>query len=344
MNRVMSIEERLEAIQRLGLQMADSDSAAYLGPALELSQYRNTWFTDEFLLESIRGFQHLINSLNPDRIISSYGRMESRSGKIAILSAGNIPAVAFHDLLCVWISGYKAIVRLSKDDDVLLPALQKELEKVEPRYCNSVSFTTERADNFDAVIATGSSNTARYYNYYFSRWPHIIRKNRNGTAVLDGNETMEELKGLSRDICLYWGLGCRNVSKVYVPEGYDFGPLAAVLEKEFGHLRAHSKYANNIDYQRAVLMLSSVPFIDAGPVLFRQGEATASPLSILHFATYKDISALGEELSLRSDEIQCVIGKQYLYPGALPYGEAQSPAFFDYADGVDVMNFLAGLN
>jgi hypothetical protein len=256
--------------------------------------------------------------------------------KVGIIMAGNIPAVGFHDLLCVLISGHKAVIRNSSDDAVLIPFLVEVLLNIAPDFANQIEFT-QRISDIDAVIATGSNNSARYFDYYFAKYPSIIRRNRNSVAVLSGQETADDFRALGNDIFDYFGLGCRNVAKLYVPRGYVFDPFFALIE-ERASLMEHNKYMNNYDYHRALFLLDGIPFLTNNFLILRENEPLATPVSVVHYEFYDEINTLEEQLKSKSDEIQCRVGLN-----GLPFGSSQQPGLMDYADGVDVLQWLTGL-
>lgn len=273
-----------------------------------------------------------------EKWISSYEIKNDQSPKtIALITAGNIPLVSLHDLISIWISGNNAIIKCSTKDRNLIPFLVG----IDPFFQASTAFTDKKLENFDAVIATGSNNAARYFDHYFSKYPHIIRKNKNGVAVLNGKESLNELEGLGRDMLQYYGLGCRNVSKLYLPTNYDlnkiFGglyPLAEVLEMK--------KYANNYDYNKAVYLMSEFDFLENGFFMLREEKTIPSPIATAHYEFYNDFSQLEKHLEEQKENIQCIVSNQSI-KGTVAFGEAQNPGLRDYADGIDTLAFLNGL-
>jgi len=252
---------------------------------------------------------------------------------IGIINAGNIPLVGFHDFLCVILSGNKYLGKNSSDDPYLMPFVTEKLLHIEPKLEGRISFT-ERLAGFDAVIATGSNNSARYFEYYFGKYPHIIRMNRNAVAVLKGDETEEDFKNLGRDIFQYFGLGCRNVSKLFIPKNYELKKIFEGIES-CSCVSQHNKYMNNHDYNNAVYLLKKINFLDNGFLLLKEDEAIASPISVLYYEFYDDMKSLKQKLETEKEKIQCIAGKDFI-----PFGKAQQPQLWDYADGVDTMNFL----
>jgi hypothetical protein len=251
--------------------------------------------------------------------------------------AGNIPLVGFHDFLCGFVSGHRLLIRQSSKDDILLKYLILKLGEWEPEVLEQVTIA-ERLNNCDAYIATGSNNTARYFEQYFGKYPHIIRKNRTSVAILDGTETDEELALLADDVYLYYGLGCRNVTQVCVPRDYNFERLLNVFNKHNDYADLN-KYKNNYDYHLAIYLLNRIPYMSNESLLMVENLMPFSAVSVLHYRYYDNKEELTDVL-MHSEEIQAVIGKG---DGMVPFGESQKPALSEYADGVDTMAFLCGL-
>ncbi|HLG36053.1 MAG TPA: acyl-CoA reductase, partial [Bacteroidia bacterium] len=265
---------------------------------------------------------------------------------VGVINAGNIPAVGFHDFMCVLLSGNIYHGKNSSDDVHLLPFIAALLKKIKQGFEEKIFFV-ERISNPDAVIATGSNNSARYFEYYFGKYPHIIRKNRNGVAVLDGNETAEELSTLADDVFQYFGLGCRSVSKIFVPKNFDVRKLFPVFEK-YNSVSQHNRYMNNYNYQRVMLLMNNAPFLENGFVILREATSLHSPISVLHYERYKNIIEVFEKLSAQSEEVQCIACRKELLQqfkpeklSVVPLGQTQNPKLWNYADGVDTMEFLA---
>ncbi|GHB81853.1 acyl-CoA reductase [Persicitalea jodogahamensis] len=307
-----------------------------------MARARNGWFVPENTLFSIERIAS--NYLDEGKLNSFLNQYEQVTNpkKIGVVMAGNVPAVGFHDALCVLLSGHSLLAKLSKDDTPLMFFLLETLKKLEPEFKNAIQIV-ERINEADAYIATGSDNTARYFEYYFAQKPNIVRKNRTAVAVLDGDESPEELSGLSEDIFRYFGLGCRNVSKLYVPKGYDFSKLYEVIEEKRAFYANHHKYFNNYEYNRSILLVNQTPHFDNGFVMFTESEAMVSPLSVVYYENYEDISHLNTLLENHTEKIQCVVADPTKVPGAVPFGKAQSPGLKEYADGVDTMAFLSSL-
>lgn len=296
----------------------------------------NGWFTEASVRDSLAALSHMLKEDELAEWLKNYD--QGRTGlSIGLVMAGNIPAVGFHDLLCVISAGHKAKIKLSSDDDRLIPGLVKLLISFDETIEEKIEFVQDSLTEFDAVIATGSNNTARYFEHYFGRYPHVIRKNRNSIAIINGSESDDELKGLANDVFSYFGLGCRNVTKLYLPEGYDKDKLFNAF---FDHKQIidNNKYANNYDYHKALFLMNKEDVIENGFLLMKEDRAIASPVGTLFYESYSDEHQLRNDLQHRMEEIQCVVSKQ-----DVPFGEAQRPRLWDYADGVDTMEFLCGL-
>ncbi|HEX4372736.1 MAG TPA: acyl-CoA reductase, partial [Puia sp.] len=263
---------------------------------------------------------------------------EDNAKTVGLIMAGNIPLVGFHDFLCVFISGHKQIIKPSSKDETLIKHIVQYLSEKNDAVKDVVSFS-EMLKGCDAYIATGSNNSARYFEYYFGKYPNIIRRNRTSVAVLIGDENKEELERLSSDISLYFGLGCRNVTKIYVPENYDFLPLLDALKK-FDYFSHHPKYKNNYDYQLAILIINGKYYMTNGSIILTENNAAFSPISVLHYEYYRltPTPLLAERGFENSEDIQCIAGKNFL-----PFGSTQKPSLTDYADGIDTLKFLAEL-
>lgn len=322
---------QVEAISKLQDELLDY---------YEHAHHYNGWFTQEFVQMALKDWSEALQVEKLNEWLKPYQIQEQLEQKrVGVVMAGNLPLVGFHDYLSVLLSGHQLVAKLSSDDAHLLPLLNKILAVVAPDLAAQARFTKDQLKDFDAVIATGSNNTARYFEYYFAKYPHIIRKNRNGIAVLDGKETKEELFELAKDMMCYFGLGCRSVSKLYIPKGYEFKPFFKALER-FQHFEMHSKYYNNYEYNKAIYLVNKQMHRDNGFLLLKEDPSLASPISVLHYEEYISLPELKSQLDLRKDEIQCVIGHEKEF---FDFGKGQHPALNDYADGVDTMAFLVGL-
>lgn len=308
---------------------------------IELSQSHNGWFTPEQVYFSINSWAEALTETNINQWISKYDFSEVKTKTVGLILAGNIPLVGFHDFLSVLISGHKVLVKTSSNDQHLLPFLANYLIESAPDFKNYIEFTEGKLQNFDAVIATGSNNTARYFEYYFKDKPSIIRKNRNSVAVLDGNETQEDLTNLGEDIFRYFGLGCRNVSKLFVPKGYDFKKF---FESIFAYqdIIKYEKYANNYDYNKAVFLMSLYKLLDNGFVTIKEDTSYASPISSVFYEFYEDSKEIESRLENDRDSIQCIVSNS-LIKNSIPFGQTQKPKLWDYADNIDTLDFLLHL-
>lgn len=300
----------------------------------------NGWFTKENVLYAFQSWSNVLKENNLKAWISSYNLSNIQPKNVAIIMAGNIPLVGFHDFLSVLVSGHNIIVKQSSNDRHFLPFIAKYLEKIAPEMEGKISFTEEKLKKFDAVIATGSNNTARYFDYYFGKHPHIIRQNRNSAAILTGKETPEELHQLGEDIFRYFGLGCRSVSKLFIPKGYNFDPLFnAILA--YSTIINYKKYENNYDYNKAVYLMSLFKILENGFLMLKEDASYASPIATLFYEYYTDLESLEQKLKEDKESIQCIVGNAI--ENSVSFGETQKPQLWDYADGVDTMRFLETL-
>ncbi|MBB4803217.1 hypothetical protein HNP37_003292 [Flavobacterium nitrogenifigens] len=307
---------------------------------IHLSQSHNGWYTPEQVYFSIQSWAEALTEENINKWLSVYTIDENNdnSKTVALILAGNIPLVGFHDFLSVLITGYKALIKTSSNDQHLLPFLAKYLIAVDENFKDKITFVDGKLENFDAVIATGSNNTARYFEYYFKDKPSIIRKNRNSTAVLTGIETTQELENLGEDIFRYFGLGCRNVSKLYVPKDYSFDAFFQAMFK-YQDVIHYEKYANNYDYNKAVFLMSNFKLLDNGFLTIKEDSSYASPISSVFYEYYENLEELKERLKNDSEQIQCIVSSN-LTPNSIAFGETQKPQLWDYADNVDTITFL----
>ncbi len=308
---------------------------------IELSQSHNGWFTPEQVYFSIQSWAKALTEDQLDQWLSAYDFSKVNTKTIGLILAGNIPLVGFHDFLSVVLTGHKVLVKTSSNDQKLLPFLAKYLIAVQPEIQNYITFTEGKLEGFDAVIATGSNNTARYFEFYFKDKPSIIRKNRNSVAVLDGTESHEELVQLGEDIFRYFGLGCRNVSKLFVPKGYDFQNFFKAIY-EYKDVIYYEKYSNNYDYNKAVFLMSNFKLLDNEFLTLKEDSSYASPISSIFYENYESIETIANQLLADEDKIQCIVSKN-LIKNSIPFGMTQQPKLWDYADNVDTVAFLLNL-
>ena len=344
----MKLQERLDILAELGHYLR-SGGDADLDAAIRQSSIENQWFTEENIRSALKAIAEQF--LDRDKLVAwveQYPMADPGYPEktIALIMAGNIPLVGFHDWLCVFASGQRAKVKLSDKDKRLLPLLVQKMGQWRQDSWAYTEFLLEndRMKDFDAVIATGSNNTARYFEQYFGKYPHIIRRNRNSVAVLTGMETIAELYALGRDIFSYFGLGCRNVSKLYVPHGYQFDTLLETLH-EYREMIHHNKYKDNFDYNFTLFIINNIPHKNNGCLLLKEDTSLQARIASVHYEYYDDLNDLDQLLASKKDEIQCVVGKVQLQQmPVLAFGQSQEPGLRDYADGVDVMEFLSVLN
>lgn len=301
----------------------------------------NGWFTIDQVVFANESWSEALTKENLNQWLSAYTFKEEALKNVGLILAGNIPYVGFHDVLSVLLSGNKALIKLSSNDQFLIPFILKILVAIEPRFESRIAFTKERLENFDAVIATGSNNTARYFEYYFGKYPNIIRKNRNSAAVLTGNETHEELVALGEDIFRYYGLGCRNVSKLFVPKNYDFTAFFKAMYT-YKDVIYYEKYANNYDYNKAVFLMSNFNILDNDFLTIKEDTSFASPISSVFYEYYNDIDEVAQRLEIDKEKIQCVVSHTNVQ-NSIPFGTTQKPKLWEYADNVDTMKFLLSL-
>ncbi|MCP4520806.1 MAG: acyl-CoA reductase [Cytophagales bacterium] len=303
----------------------------------------NKWFDEKSIDQALEGIVILLEEKNLQNFVNQYNIDLSRAPKkIGVVMAGNIPAVGFHDYLCVLLSGCLLEAKLSSQDKYLLQVIHQLLVEIEPEFANRVQFTEQlNIKSLDAIIATGSDNSARYFEQYFSKVPNIIRKNRTSCAVLNGKEEAQDFENLGMDIFQYYGLGCRNVSKLYVPKDYDFTPLLDELCKHYTEVAYHTTYENNYTYNKSVYLVNKEEHLDTGFVLLRRSEELVSPIGVVYYEHYEDEITLKESLKNEEEKIQCIVSRNGEWKGSFAFGEAQQPKINDFADGVDTMQFLS---
>ena len=328
------------AFTTLGTQLNYPD-----GQLLEIAaneKHYNAWFTPDSVLQAIKAIGRMLNEHDLRLWFDKYP-FQQHPKRVGLILAGNIPLVGFHDVLCVLSSGNYALIKASSQDARLIGYILKMLVAINGNFADQYSFV-ERLEKFDAVIATGSNNTSRYFDYYFGKVPNIIRKNRNSVALLTGNETAEQLHALGRDIFDYYGLGCRNVSKLLVPEGYNFNFFFESIEP-YEPIINHHKYNNNYGYNKSIYLVNSDKHFDNGFLLLKEDERLASPLAVLCYGYYQDLTSAENLLASQKDNIQCIVSAAHLNVGTqvVNFGGGQQPTLWDYADAVDTMQFLTQL-
>jgi hypothetical protein len=331
----MTLQQRIDILIELGNYLK-SDHDEWKA-AKEEATYQNAWFTPDFIDNACTTIAtEFLEKEKLGNWAAAYKVSNEQTDKtVGIVMAGNIPLVGFHDLLCVFISGFKALIKLSSKDEVLMRHLVQKLISYNKEVESLITFS-DKLKNCDAYIATGSNNSSRYFDYYFGKYPNIIRRNRTSVAIIDGFETKGELRFLADDIQSYFGLGCRNVTKLYVPQQYDFIPLLDAL-RHYDYFFEFHKYKHNYDYQLALLIMGNKLYMNNGSVLFTENASPFSAVSCIHYEYYDDIDTLTDILKMNND-IQCVVGHEQT-----PFGKSQQPTLTDYADGIDTMQFLSEL-
>ena len=332
----MQLQQRIDLLVRLGEYMQSEDEAWI--EAKQRATRENGWFIAGFIELSVKNIvSYFLQKNNLEELAKQYQLPEENLSpkNIGLIMAGNIPLVGFHDFLCIFISGHRQTIKPSSKDEVLIKHLAEKLFSFDESARSFISFS-EMLKGCDAYIATGSNNSARYFEYYFNKYPNIIRRNRTSVAILTGDETKDQLGKLADDVYFYFGLGCRNVTKIYVPENYDFVPLIEAFKK-YSYLADHHKYKNNYDYQLAILIINRKYYMTDGAVILTENESVFSPISVLHFEYYKNAENVIQSLSANKD-IQCIAGKDQI-----PFGQTQQPSLTNYADGADTLEFLCTL-
>lgn len=337
----MSREVRLKAwkstadvIRQLLDNTAPENRKQEFETVIRQAEMTNPWFTGIQVLTALEGICRMLDAVEMKTWAASYPEAKESSLKIGVIMAGNIPLAGFHDLLCVLLSGHHIHAKLSSSDPWLIPFISRIYFSFYPDDEKRFSAITQLRD-VDAVIATGSNNTSRYFEYYFGKKPHIFRKNRNSAAILNGSENEYDFLLLGRDIFTYYGMGCRNVSKLFVPEGYDFSEFFGNLTG-YADVMQHNKYMNNFDYHQALFLLNRKPFLTNNFLIVTEEKMLASPVGVLHYEFYKNQDELAERLEVLEPELQCIVSKK----GPVYPGDTQKPGVSDYADNVDTMAFL----
>lgn len=340
----MTLEQRKAAFKSLGNYLQSPDEQ--LKQLINNAHQSNAWFTPEETAKAIKGISFMLEAQDIDRWLEEEKvniQSPINPRQIGLVLAGNIPLVGFHDILSVLVTGHIALIKSSSQDKHLIPHLLSKLIEFEPGFKEQIKFV-DRLEGFDAVIATGSNNTSRYFEYYFSKVPHIIRKNRNSIAVLTGQESRDELFLLGHDIFDFFGLGCRNVSKVFVPEDYDFTTFFESIES-YKNIVNHNKYCNNYEYNKSIYLINREKHFDNGFLLVKKDERLASPLAVLYYEEYAKLESATNAIQSIAENLQCIVSKQELKVTSqqVNFGKSQQPRLWDYADRVNTVEFLLSL-
>ncbi len=357
----MPLENKIKAFSTLGKFLKQFDSVSFMEDtgiseindlfakpflnAIREAEIYNPWFTREFILYSFSSLSEMLQEEKLREWTGQYPELKSITGRslnIGIIMAGNIPLVGFHDFLSACFSGHNALVKMSSKDEKLLPVIHEVLCHCDPCFKESVSLLTLPLKNMDAVIATGSDNSSRYFEFYFGKYPHIIRKNRNSVAVLIGDETAEEYKNLADDIFLYFGMGCRNISKIFIPEGFNISYMLDNFES-YSYLYYHNKYANNYDYHKAIYLVNLIKHLDTGYLLLKEDRAYSSPVGVVYYEYYDSVAKVKSRLKTDEHMIQCIVSRPGLFEKTNRFGTSQRPGLNDFADNADTLKFLLNL-
>lgn len=340
----MQQSERLQTFITLGEYLRSPDSAPERDEISHRANFYNNWFTPQNNSKALSAIANdMLTATNLTHWLSIYNPEPAEPKTVGVVMAGNIPAVGFHDLLCVLISGNNLLAKTSSQDLVLIQYLIQKITDINPAFAERITLA-ERLNAADAFIATGSDNTARYFEYYFGKRPHIIRRNRTSVGLLMGEEGPEAFAKLGEDILSYYGLGCRNVSTLLVPQDYDFIPLLQTLDPLAPIYKNLSKWINNYDYNKSIMLVNRVHHLDNGYLMLTENESLVSPISVVHYQTYLDQDEAAAILQKQADKIQVVASANGWYPGSVPFGQTQHPGLSDYADGVDTMKFLTSIS
>jgi len=337
----MNFEKRLQAFVELGLELSNINDQE-INEISTVAKSKNGWFDEKEIKRSIEGLIKILDADQLKKWSNQYNFDNQNPKKVGVIMAGNIPFVGFHDLLCVLLAGHHLMAKLSSQDSILMKYIVDKLLESAPNF--NVSFPG-KLTGMEAVIATGSDNSARYFDYYFKNIPNLIRKNRTSVAVLSGKETQKDFIKLGEDIFSYYGLGCRNVSKVLYPKGFDLTKMLDGFES-YSHVANHHKYRNNYDYNKSIYLVNRVAHLDSGYLLLNENKSMVSPISVLYTEEYEDIADCERILIENESKIQCIVSDMNFNnhrENQVSFGNAQYPQVSDYADQVDTMSFLSSL-
>ena len=340
-----SILQRIQSLSQLGVFLSSalkpSDiSSDQLLPILEDAVAQNRWFTHDSIRQALSYWAKQLNQEALRKWIIPYEIKETNPKRVMLILAGNIPLVGFHDVLCTYVSGHISVIKSSQKDSVLIAFLMEQLIKIDNKAADKFVLVSHTTTNFEAVIATGSTNSSRYFDYYFKKYPHIIRRNRNSLAYLEQSERQEHLKLLCNDVFDYFGLGCRNVTHLLLQKGFDLNRLVEELNRRT-ELLTHNKYMNNVDYHRSIFIMNGQGFKDAGTALLVESQSISSPIGVIHYQWVDNEQEAAAYIQAQQNAIQCVVSASDMH---LNFGDTQQPALGDYADQIDTLDFLLALN
>lgn len=341
----MNLKTRINILISLGKELSEvcENPTSHNFPGYEKIRAGNTWFTEEFVKVSLSSWENALTYNNIEDWLKNYKiGNHAIDKKLGLILAGNIPMVGFHDIICSFLCGINLRIKMSSKDNVLMKWIIERINFHIGEHSSKIEICEERLSDFDAIIATGSNNSNRYFEYYFSDYPNILRKNRNSVAVLSGKESKEELEMLADDIFLYFGLGCRSISKIYIPKSYDFNLMGNAFQK-YAHLRDHFGFFNNLTYQYAIMSMNSQIHVNFENLFLVENQSFFAPIGILNFEYYTDINVVEQSLQQNIDILQCIVSNHFKLKNVIPFGKSQFPELSDYADNKDTISFILNL-
>ena len=341
----MNFLDRIEAFVKLGNILRNWENSEYvtlISASIQKQSIENHWFTEEHIKFAIHAIGEMLQEEQLLRISERYALLFNKNvtvkQTVAVISSGNIPMAGFHDFFSVLVSGSRYIGKLSKHDRILLPVIAHILIQQHPCFKDCVCFSDKLGD-FDKIIMTGSNNSARYFEYYFGKYPHILRKNRNSIAVLTGNESETDLENLFDDVFLYFGLGCRSVSMLFVPQYYQFDKMIEVFAQKGRNIAQHHHYLNNLDYQKTLHLMNRMDYLDAGIAMLIEKKELNSPISVINYSYYLNDAEISNFLSIEKENIQCVVSGNSNF-SSIEFGKSQIPQIDDFADNIDIVQWI----
>ena len=344
--KVLSLNQRIQVLADLGEMIRFELNSSPYNEAFEnllnKVNHSNPWFTIESIIQSLSSWSILLENNHLNQFISGYETQlfEKNNDKVVLLIlAGNIPLVGMHDVVCSFLSGSKSMIKVSSKDALLIKYLIEQIGKINPVASKYFEISEAKAQGFTHVIATGSNNSARYFDHYFSKFPNIIRKNRSSLAIITQETTDTELEYLANDVFQYFGLGCRNVTQLWVPRSFDFDRLKSAF-KAYAMIINHNKYVNNYDYHKAIALMNGDPFIDFEFILLQNKPMLKSPLGVLHYNFYENVTEVDSYIQEHRADIQCVVSSESTSFNEVNFGQTQQPKLWDFADQIDTLQFL----